>query len=1095
MLIERLQQRGWPVIPMAGQGRFGVPLRAGDLGFVVLDIEVDPISASPIASVLQARLKPTQFVAWQRSNRVSLLYRVATPPRQNQTWQLKQGGEIKVRWGGEPVLIHVENALDPRFSIHPVAFRPDDLPLVDDDALREALDSASHVAPFDTKPDVPAVPTIDHATRRHGLSPKALLGAPWVISSEGLVVKGRPAWLRAIVCHWLVTSIDIVDAQLGQSVAENFCRTTAGGEAALFETLQGRPISALIEETKLELFRGSNRPIAAPKLARAQIEVCASEPEWLDDIAPSDARSEIAYYPLPPGPPIPDLAGMDRLTGAARSALRDVVADAIEGFLSDVEQSNQRIRILNVLPGLGKTTQVIAALLQRRDHLRPILPVALLMPNYENLAEARAKIEASGLDIVWLPIMDPHERDALNDPSKIKIMTFGGRIHAGCRIPEHMELAMKVGQGASLCHSVDQDGVDLFCPHYSTCPAIAQRQQAQHAEIILMPHQFLVVSPPAELDGIKGVVVDERTDQLFLRTEIIPVDEISVPRKTVRVPKDMAAQGISMDALAEARLTAWAEVLRSMRAGLDPAGVVAQSVDLTRAVEMAGEYCKLARRRDIRVTPDTPIHILQQASEQTNVLWLDEEIVLWEVLLDDVHSGRHHSVRIQFADRDGIETIRLSWRCKPNWADRPVLMLDGSASPHIVRKVWGSGEDDGLIEHRSAKDEIVLNAALPTVFVQGESFSKTTIIPSNKLDDQAVIDAAQSVDRLRSIITSIAGRNADGRVLVGAMKKVIEAIKSGWCPPVNVDFAHYGALRGLNAYEGHKIAISIGRFEIPPEIIQGAAAALSYDDPPDLAATAPGGHSVTLLMRDRRRIAVPSQTTAGMWERALQIAYREEEMRQFAGRLRAVQRIGRFDEGMCWVIIGNVVPEETVVDAIVSSDDLVADRFLPLLECARRSGGILIEGNLLHDGSRPDASVTLKSLFEEFLRQPLTRKAWRMVERVVRGRNQRVLVPRHMKPSDFGKSFPLWADAPTWLDLVSNACLGEVFEAEMWGDVALELQHVSSSYARLGLSPEHEGSCATPHGLSQELPWPGVDGLILPAGVVLAGLSLVDRHF
>jgi hypothetical protein len=231
-----------------------------------------------------------------------------------------------------------------------------------------------------------------------------------------------------------------------------------------------------------------------------------------------------------------------------------------------------------------------------------------------------------------------------------------------------------------------------------------------------------------------------------------------------------------------------------------------------------------------------------------------------------------------------------------------------------------------------------------------------------------------------------------------------------------------------------------------------------------------------------------------MWERALQIAYREEEMRQFAGRLRAVQRIGRFDEGMCWVIIGNVVPEETVVDAIVSSDDLVADRFLPLLECARRSGGILIEGNLLHDGSRPDASVTLKSLFEEFLRQPLTRKAWRMVERVVRGRNQRVLVPRHMKPSDFGKSFPLWADAPTWLDLVSNACLGEVFEAEMWGDVALELQHVSSSYARLGLSPEHEGSCATPHGLSQELPWPGVDGLILPAGVVLAGLSLVDRH-
>jgi len=294
-------------------------------------------------------------------------------------------------------------------------------------------------------------------------------------------------------------------------------------------------------------------------------------------------------------------------------------------------------------------------------------------------------------------------------------------------------------------------------------------------------------------------------------------------------------------------------------------------------------------------------------------------------------------------------------------------------------------------------------------------------------------------------------------------------------------------LRGLNAYEGHKVAISIGRFEIPPEIIQGAAAALSYDDPPDINGTAPGGHSVTLMMRDRRRIAVPSQTTAGIWERALQVAYREEEMRQFAGRLRAVQRIGRMEEGMCWVIIGNVVPEGTVVDAIVSSDDLVADRFLPLLECARRSGGILIEGNLASDDPY---GLNLNAMFVEFLHQPQTRRAWRMVERVIRGRTQRVLVPRHMRSADFAKSFLLWSGAPSWLEMVNNACLGEIFETEIWGDVALELQHVSTSYARLGLSPESEGFVASPEALSQELPWPGVDGLILPAGVVLAGLSL-----
>jgi hypothetical protein len=95
-----------------------------------------------------------------------------------------------------------------------------------------------------------------------------------------------------------------------------------------------------------------------------------------------------------------------------------------------------------------------------------------------------------------------------------------------------------------------------------------------------------------------------------------------------------------------------------------------------------------------------------------------------------------------------------------------------------------------------------------------------------------------------------------------------------------------------------------------------------------------------------------------------------------------------------------------------------------------------------------------------------------------------------MTSAEFEKQLSLWSEAPAWGDLVSQACLGENFDEATWGGVAAELRHISAGYAQLGLSPESSSLSPDVAFPVDELPWPGIDGLILPARIVLAGLSV-----
>jgi hypothetical protein len=193
-------------------------------------------------------------------------------------------------------------------------------------------------------------------------------------------------------------------------------------------------------------------------------------------------------------------------------------------------------------------------------------------------------------------------------------------------------------------------------------------------------------------------------------------------------------------------------------------------------------------------------------------------------------------------------------------------------------------------------------------------------------------------------------------------KKVRQLSRKEYLAPANVDDLHYGAERGLNFAEQHVAALAVGRLEMPVWILDGLAAALGYDDEDELMLLdplgtgkdrdgnplKPGVANLTIPMRDGSDVVIESaMAPEGTWQRAVQLQFREESIRQFAGRLRPVYRI---DTPILY-IVSQVLPAGFVVDDIVSTADLIPS-YAPLIDAARHTDGIL-DHVRCHD-ARPD---------------------------------------------------------------------------------------------------------------------------------------------
>jgi hypothetical protein len=292
--------------------------------------------------------------------------------------------------------------------------------------------------------------------------------------------------------------------------------------------------------------------------------------------------------------------------------------------------------------------------------------------------------------------------------------------------------------------------------------------------------------------------------------------------------------------------------------------------------------------------------------------------------------------------------VRISWRSEPNWLGRPMLLLDASAAPPIVAKIWRLPEEKIVVHDIVADIGRALN--VKTIAVANQTFSNASLIasPSASAYDRAM--AARNLANVRQAIASTAALWGDGRVVAGTSIVLRQVINNGWACPDNVDWCHYGAMRGLDMFKFHSAAISIGRMEVPIRSIDGLVAALTYDDqdpePPfdalgtgltadGQALVLPAGEQ-RLRMRDGHVALIPAPMFPGKWGRLIQRQYREEETLQFVGRLRPVYRMGRTP---VWVCLSSVIPEEIIVDEIIHIEDFNHGR-VTLWEAARQVTGV-----------------------------------------------------------------------------------------------------------------------------------------------------------
>jgi hypothetical protein len=743
----------------------------------------------------------------------------------------------------------------------------------------------------------------------------------------------------------------------------------------------------------------------------------------------------------------------DRTHEAKRTS--STIDVAVAAYLDDVyaplEERRNVIHLLKTPTGSGKTSRTfrIVALDERTRESYQLVgkdgpetgrfPFLFMLPTYDNIGELRNRANVLNLDpeltdeqfaeaaeeLGLLPIdriearLGELRREAAN--AGLIAMTYKGKVAAGCRMADKLKMAMEAGISTSgFCRAEVQaenaapgEKDVRYCPYHpdintiEPCPAILQRKQIQQSHVVFLPHAFMALTVPEELQKVRGVIADERIHSLFLHVAKFPLCTLDNPRPAPKLTKKERKAGTDAQEFLADREILGGWTAAALDAGRDPAREIlnrcreAQRAKRTKDWIGAGNLAALRMLANAKrccagswdvgrlITPDLGLDELREICDTPTGINIREEHRFWTILLDGVEKlikggitedlareiGRLATapvpdMRVQLLrpsdDRVGLQgqkMIRISWRTEPNWPDRPLLLLDASAAPEIVCKVLGRRMED----LRLTPLETSMN--IQTVAVIDRSYATSSLVPASDLDRteaKAKFDAARLVSNVRQLVSLLSSVYGWSRVVAGTTMAVRRVIGTGWKCPGNIDWVHFGALRGLDFAKYHAAAVSIGRLEPPVWAIDGICAALTYDDqepePPfDAAGTGRDAEgkdlrlpqiSTVVRMRSGHDYLLdvpgfPELTEArrkqlgrDSWHRILHAQFREEEQSQFLGRLRPVYREG---ETPVWFCVARVIPEGVIVDDLVALDDFIGDaRCAPSLwETARRTGGFL----------------------------------------------------------------------------------------------------------------------------------------------------------
>ena len=690
------------------------------------------------------------------------------------------------------------------------------------------------------------------------------------------------------------------------------------------------------------------------------------------------------------------------------------------------------VSILRGDAGVGKTSTFWRAMSRAiKTNGRLGYPVGFAMPSHANIEDSlKGAVER---ELAWEHTVS--EAVAEGEKVGLKVVVFRGKLRTNCAYKEQIRALQSASiQAEKLCKSrrnvnegtpgAEPEWEPVRCPVYEACEYQRTLAAVADADVVLFASAYLSAKAPEVLTkALIGLVVDERPYSGLLGTNSqspMPVSVLELPRPAPRLLDEeikpllelagakeeieSRREGYLADRAAAVRI-----VLPLLKAGSTGKAVKALFDYRLGNVRTGLEYARSAYTvcaRGSNTAKDVAPGMTEEAAAalastpRGEGIW--DEGRFWSLVIERLEAMAHdeenpgsprqakgtHDARLQVVYGEPGACVRMSWRSKPGFPDMPLLMLDASAAPEIVEKVWTGREVEVLPVSAPCHMRVVL--------VRGGSFSDFSMLPGRSRRKKGILAASSRVHENRAVVTRLAGVHGYGRILVGGNKGPMSVLRAGWKPPVNADFCHNGGMRGLDGFKNHAAAVLFGRLELPLRAIDAFVACLTYDDehpeqPVDALGTGqdmdgedlkPTIGDKVVWMRDGRNLRIDDATYEGAWARLMQAQWREEEVRQFAARLRPVHRLGRPPVAY---LACTAIPEGMVVDDVLDIKDLIRpgpDNGTLPWEIARETDGVLDarfcpERIDLGDVAEHLSAARLdKPGFQEA--QGTTRKRWRL---------------------------------------------------------------------------------------------------------------------
>lgn len=165
--------------------------------------------------------------------------------------------------------------------------------------------------------------------------------------------------------------------------------------------------------------------------------------------------------------------------------------------------------------------------------------------------------------------------------------------------------------------------------------------------------------------------------------------------------------------------------------------------------------------------------------------------------------------------RDGLNTVTVldgtvkvfGLRTPRIGKETPVLLLDGTGSASLNRILFG----DGLVHER-----IPVERQAHVTATTGKTYSRQSITGCDR-HGEPMLSHTSGSERLRREIAAVA-RRQDGPVFVCATMGAEEVLKPDL--PGTAQPGHFGAVRGINAWEGCATAVIVGREQVSPQRLE-----------------------------------------------------------------------------------------------------------------------------------------------------------------------------------------------------------------------------------------------------------------------------------